>query len=364
MTEPVQQQPEKGPLPRTREAVDWWLTKWGRDEVVAGNEPLTREDMERLIAVNGNTAEDLELSERSLCGAHLTFLPLNKVNLWRARLESANLSCARLEATNLRNSNLKEARLVAANINSGLLLWANLQDAHLLQANLQNTDLRGADFKKADLRYAQLEGATLLVANLEGVRLHNARIDRDTTRLHRVNWGERMILGEEEAAEWAAGLDSYRVLKQWHQHNGDYDMAGVFHYGEWECRRKLAQEQRHWGEAALLWLYRLSFGYGEHPLRVIGCGLGVMAFFALFFYLPYLIPQGTSLCLSSAECWTTFGIYLWQSFYFSGVSFTALGYGLGEAPSGWTRYLGVVESLVGITLIALFLVTFTRKMTR
>ncbi len=31
---------------------------------------------------------------------------------------------------------------------------------------------------------------------------------------------------------------------------------------------------------------------------------------------------------------------------------------------GWTRYLGVVESLVGISLIALFLVTFTRKMTR
>jgi len=68
-------------------------------------------------------------------------------------------------------------------------------------------------------------------------------------------------------------------------------------------------------------------------------------------------------------CWEIFGSGIWKSLYFSGVSFTALGYGdwvatLHIAPEGWPRLIGVIESLVGISLIALFLVTFTRKMTR
>ena len=49
---------EQAPLPRGREAVDWWLKKWGRSE------PLTREDVQHLIKVNGGTANELALSRR------------------------------------------------------------------------------------------------------------------------------------------------------------------------------------------------------------------------------------------------------------------------------------------------------------
>lgn len=41
MTESSQQHLKDDPLPRSREAVDWWLEKWGRQEVVMGNQPLT-----------------------------------------------------------------------------------------------------------------------------------------------------------------------------------------------------------------------------------------------------------------------------------------------------------------------------------
>ena len=50
---------EQAPLPRGREAVDWWLKKWGRSE------PLTREDVQHLIKVNGGTANELALSRRT-----------------------------------------------------------------------------------------------------------------------------------------------------------------------------------------------------------------------------------------------------------------------------------------------------------
>ena len=125
---------------------------------------------------------------------------------------------------------------------------------------------------------------------LEGVKLFGALIDRDTTRFQGAHWGEKMILGEELGEEWAEGRDSYRVLKQWHQHNGDYDMAGIFHYREWECRRKLTQqnwnlpdEAQDWSpkrkltqrtgnlwDIAKPWAYRVLNGYGEHAWLVPG----------------------------------------------------------------------------------------------
>jgi hypothetical protein len=140
-------------------------------------------------------------------------------------------------------------------------------------------------------------------------------------------------------------------------------IAGEFHYREWECKRKLAQQERNWFEIGEFWLYRLLSGYGERPKRVIAFGIAVILIFSLAYF-----PFSWSFCWAS-ECWGAFWKGIWKSLYFSGVSFTALGYGdwvkAGNiAPVGWPRFLGVVEALFGISLIALFLVTFTRKMTR
>ena len=55
----------------------------------------------------------------------------------------------------------------------------------------------------------------------------------------------------------------------------------------------------------------------------------------------------------------------WGSLYFSAVSFTALGYGSWvNITSDAIRGLGAAESFLGVFMMALFLVTFTRKMTR
>ena len=92
MAEPDQpQQTEEGPLPHTHEAVDLWLNKWGRQEVAAGNEPLTRQDVVGLIEVNGGTAMALDLVGRDLHGSDLSSLDLKRANLRRAHLEGADL---------------------------------------------------------------------------------------------------------------------------------------------------------------------------------------------------------------------------------------------------------------------------------
>jgi hypothetical protein len=54
-----------------------------------------------------------------------------------------------------------------------------------------------------------------------------------------------------------------------------------------------------------------------------------------------------------------------SALYHSAVSFTALGYGLGASNvDGWVKGVGAAESFIGIFMMALFLITFVRKMTR
>ena len=414
-------QEEQGPLPRTPEAVDWWLKRWGRTE------PLTREDVERLIKANRGTPEGLDLGGRDLHGAdlfginlegaylagidlqraHLNEASLQDTQLWRAKLQGAelrranirgaalfgpylqgavlvgaNLQGAVLVGANLQGAvlvgaNLQDAELRLANLQGAVLVGANLQDAELRLANLQGASLSGADLRGADLRLATLQSSDLSSArldganfeglsveewtNMEGVRLYGATIT-ETTKLRRVLWGEKMTLGDEVDERWEHAIEPYRDLKQWYQRTGDYDIAGRFHYREWECKRKLAQQLKKPVEILELWVYRLLSGYGERPKRVIGVGAALILLFALF-YMPW-----NNVDFSGTEVGNFF-THLWKALYFSGVSFTALGYGgwvdsAGIAPTGWARYLGVVESLIGISLIALFLVTFTRKMSR
>ena len=94
-------QEEQGPLPRYREAVDWWLARWGRTEL------LTREDVERLIEANGGTAEGLYLVSRDLQDADLRYANLQGANLWRANLQGADLSGAKLQGADLFGADLQ-----------------------------------------------------------------------------------------------------------------------------------------------------------------------------------------------------------------------------------------------------------------
>jgi hypothetical protein len=55
---------------------------------------------------------------------------------------------------------------------------------------------------------------------------------------------------------------------------------------------------------------------------------------------------------------------LWQSFYFSVITFTTLGYGDFQPVNLAGQALGIAEVLTGAFFIALFVVIFARKMTR
>jgi hypothetical protein len=255
----------------------------------------------------------------------------------------------------------------------------NLQEADLAWADLSGADLDGADLTNADLHNSNLDGADLEAAMLEGVDFSDVRFNQ-LTKLANIRWGEDLISASESSRRFDNARITYRKLKVWHQSQGYYDLAGEFHFREWVCARKQAQREflmalhpklpkfmksihrrdrcKKLLRFLLLAFYDQLFGFGERPFRVFRFALIMIAVFAPvhFQYSPF--------DLSQAGMWE-FWNRLWTSAYFSGVSFTGLGYGnWDEYPSIWRISLGVVESVLGGLLLALFLVTFTRKWMR
>ncbi len=335
--------------------------------------PFTREDVQRIIEEyvkeHGNT-EKLDLSDkvfeegidlRGLNNNHLQGIILNKaifpLNLRRnAPLRGANLKGVHLEGTHLRSAHLEEV---------------DLSDAYLESANLGGTHLERANLMGTHLGSAYLGGA-----HLQGAFLLRAEFSRDTG-LESVDWGENYILGDESMG-FDVAADTYRRLKVWYTNAGIYDIAGEFFFREMTAQRKGIKwwpkpwhwswkgikwwlYPRHWSWKGIKWLlhprhrawsafHAFVSGYGERPLRVIRWGALVILISALIYFIA-----------GSVWSWSAF----WNSLYFSVVSFTALGYGSWlPTTNDWIKGIGALESLIGVFSIALFLITFTRKMRR
>ncbi len=266
------------------------------------------------------------LLETNLRGAYLTGANLQGAILWQPNLEGARLFEADLQRSFLFQPNLRQASLRGAKLQEADLREANLEEADLSEANLQQADARRADLRRASLAYANLRDA-----NLEGA-----------------NWGD-YVLGEEIDGNFGRAAPAYRALKQRHTETGMYDVAGEFHYREMEARRKLGWKERRFPYVLAMYALRFLYGYGERPERVIGWAAAVVFGLALVHWAFGTVAGG-----------------FLDALYYSAVSFPALGYGhWAPEPQGWAgRFLGAGESFMGVFMIALFLVTFTRKMTR
>jgi len=330
--------------------------------------PYTREDVLRLIKENGGRAKGLDLSEkifekgidlRGLNNNHLQGITLDNarfpLSLRRdSPLRGANLKGVHLEGAHLLSTHLEEADLSDAYLEGARLWHAHLERAYLSSAHLEEANLRGAHLEEANLQSANLKGADLTGTHLEGAQLTDVRLSSDT-KLHNVDWGSNYILAEERHGQLDWAEDTYRTLKVWHTQAGIYDIAGEFFFREMTVQRKRI---RWWPLQHRLWSAVHSFvsGYGERPLRVIRFGALVL-FVSTFFY--YLF-RGVAPYDLSAQSFLS-------SLYYSAVSFTALGYGPwfnNTSVHSWVQWAGAVEAFFGVFTIALFLVTFTRKMRR
>ncbi|MBA7606650.1 hypothetical protein ES703_13800 [subsurface metagenome] len=295
--------------------------------------------------------EGAELEEAHLDWADLSGAYLKKAYLMKAHLEGVNLSRAHLEGAyledaSLERANLSGAHLEGANLQRADLRGATLHRAHLKQANLKHCNLRGPETNliKADLEGAQLYAADLFQANIEGIKW-DAKYMVGEEQLHKEEENDKK---KQELIKEAASV--YRNLKIWHTEQGMYDLAGEFFFREMTAKRKALKWRPH--PFPRLWSELVSFtcGYGERPLRAIVWAASVIVGLGIIYFLI-----GTDWQLDA------FG----NSLAFSTMSFTSMGYGSWlEASNAWIKGIGAFESFIGVFTIALFLVTFVRKMTR
>ncbi len=105
----------------------------------------------------------------------------------------------------------------------------------------------------------------------------------------------------------------------------------------------------------LYWTQRLIGGLAN-PFRIAMLSCVTLVIFALVFYLPcfqFLAP-------STDGASVTKSLTLAEAFYYSGITFTTIGYG-DIFPIGWARPLAISEGLFGVVLMSSFLVSLIRK---
>ena len=293
-----------------------------------------------------------------------------------------------VEPTKLNHSLLYGANLSGANFNFAVMencrlreVWA--EETKFYKANLKRADLRFGRFRRADFRRADLTDANLLEAEL------------DTNYLDGILWGEKQGIHQERLAnisdrpqkrreeDLREAVEVYRLLARSHERADMNEMAGEFRYRRNRAETKMLMERvakvdptpslftLGWWSGVLRqrnfrdlsgWLLRtiwnLLCGFGERPWRP-ACSILIVIFGFMPFYFE---PTGWNFTLAGA---LEFAERMGRAVYFSAASTTALGYGSWAGQGlGPAKYLGALQSLLGLLLSALLVVTVSRRWMR
>ncbi|MFQ5795887.1 MAG: pentapeptide repeat-containing protein [Candidatus Bipolaricaulia bacterium] len=218
-------------------------------------------------------------------------------------------------------------------------------------------ELDRATFRDVDLRNVSFRGVQLRDVHFINV-VWNQAIYRWAGPLREL-FARPICRDERDANDlesYARAEDVCRQIKRVYQNAGNYQQAGEFHYGEMECARRT----RRWLSKNLgpYQLYRLVIGYGERPLRVILTS----ALIILVFALPYW-GSGDLFTITQNNVLQTADLF--DTVYFSVVTFTTLGLGdFQPTATSWVRAIVMIEAFLGAFMMALFVLTFGRKMIR
>jgi uncharacterized protein YjbI with pentapeptide repeats len=373
-------------------------------------------------SLRGAQLKGAQLAYADLTGAHL-----EEACLEAAQLEGATLTDARLDLADLSGASLRDAALHGASLAHAHLAHARLDGVRLRGAHLEAATLWGASLRGAELEGAHLTGADLHEANLDGAFFAGSVLtdaDLALIRWRGLRAGEEGAAKDAPLAErpeaYRLAADAYRRLRQACTAQGLYDQAGELY------RREMRMRQRAHGCEALVallrapllggvaralvlvtlalalglsWIWRLltpltrplsaSAGpalarargavaalarpwrpvarWGWHAALEVLCGHGervgrvVVAAAVVIVAMAFVYLGLGQLTEPSGQTVRSF----WHALYFSACSFSSLGYAA-FAPNahGLAKWLGVAESFVGNFLLALFLVTFTRKLAR
>ncbi len=307
-----------------------------------------------------------QAGKSGLCFWHDTEIIKDGENIKRY-LEQWLKSGKSAEGFSLRNANLENISLSKTGSEKGY----NLSNCDFSRANLKGAHFYNVDFKDSSFLKADLSGANLNCSNLDGVNILAANLAN--AKMEHISWGKyaaQETLARKELKKgnhskardlFIEAEETYRNLKQLFTFRGQFGHASQFYYKEKVMRRHTMptfSQKRIFSK-----LEDLICGYGSKSQRVILCSL-VIILGAAFLYFSFGINDngGKLICDSNLSLGQNLSNFA-NCLYFSVVTFTTLGYG-DISPTGWARLIAATEAFIGGFSMALFVVVFSKKMTR
>jgi uncharacterized protein YjbI with pentapeptide repeats len=233
-----------------------------------------------------------------------------------------------------------------------------LSKRDLSHADFRDADLYRAVFKEANLYTTNFRGADLTRADFQGARLYGVNIyDADVTR---AVFDETVI--EEKDGDFSKAADVYITLNRVLKENGDVERAAAYYYRQRVCQRRARASQL----SALL--ERIFFdwlvGYGEKPIRTVYAAILTIVACAPAYLLLGRASPGSVQDLGGAapENLQTLG-KLPTALELSLIAFVGADMNTWRL-TGWARTLMAVEALLGVILLAVILIGFSRKVIR
>lgn len=312
------------------------------------------------------------ISRADLRGASFEGHSLHEYDFSGARLARADFSRAELGGADFTDANLERALLNRADLFDVSFEGARLDGALFgdAQVNEQTfSNLRSATEAAATSRLTRLRRLVTGEVGLDGLRCvyDPERQNRAELAVPDAAEGEQASTSHAEALAVRAG-GVYRALEQ---------LAARNALPEWQRHlfllRKEMQTFRHrqrgeWTRYSFSVLQRLLFGYGERFGRVIGWSGFIIAAFAIVYLLGgwiHPVTPGGELGapVSITRVMQTPSV-IWDSVYYSTLTFTALGFGDYRPVGTIGQFVTIAETAVGAILLALLVFVLGRRAAR
>jgi hypothetical protein len=254
---------------------------------------------------------------------------------------------------------------------SGAILKAiDLSSTNFSFAHLEDASFNGSTLNRSIFKGAVLADCSFIGCNLDMVILAEAIIDGYPLIAHRtfMEQGFKDFSNNYGFIDQRSGF--YSIIKQKYKMLGKYDEMVPFHILEMRVKR----DEKHIVEKEIvknqkttikqirtpLWYFEkvffdMCFGYGEKWYSVFFTAVFIVLLFSVLYMVEPLKSNWNPEITSRA--WT-------DALYFSSVNFTNLG------SQDWLpgcylhRFLMALESILGLFLVTLMIVIFTRKMIR
>jgi uncharacterized protein YjbI with pentapeptide repeats len=299
---------------------------------------------------------DANMNEANLQKTQMRFAKLTNARLEKAKFQEANLRHVDLEHAYAKDADFANADLKDSTLEFGHFRDCDFRSAYMKRANLKRTFLGGANFRDGNLTNATMKYAEFdSKSNMLNTNLLQCKLDYSTLKNCRHKL-DRVVI-QERTGNIVEAADVYLNLKNYFRAEGLYEISGDYYFREKLMERKLNYKSKKIFNK-MLWLKSLTYsalcGYGEKPYRVILSSLIIILIFA-FIYWGF----------GGLESGTNNGIKWYDNFYFSVVTFTTLGFGdIHPSDSIFIKFCTMLEAFTGAFMIALFVLTFGRRMLR